>query len=271
MYAKFRTIRMKSTSVKIIALTIFISVSFTSCSNNKPLDVKQFYGIWVNYSLYTEMKASHSLFGSQHFIYDRVTLTLNDTSWLNGYSDGLDFTIGGITKNTIGFRNIGESNDLFTLVVLNDSTLEGQTPYGEEIMVFRKFNYAKDFPKCDYDEPFEYYLKRRYFRETKRIIISDNPNKSNEVSFPTSCKVKGFLNYTGYDIILGGTEGSPNGDIVSFNSADTKTVYFNFIISSDSIYLYNITTLNDINSNKICDSLDIDLVQGKLMYILVHK
>jgi hypothetical protein len=257
-----------------LLVPILVMMVSATCADQRLIQIKKYYGVWLDDSEYKEMLNSRSPFASREFLYHQALLTLGDTCWIHGYSDAMEYTPTMTTDSTIRLDCMGNPEYSFSLRILNDSTMICTTPnrFDTTKSIYRRFAFSDDFPPCDVQaDPFLYCISAKYFRGSKKVTPINNPGASFVIDFVTACKVQNFPKYTDYGIWAGGTEGSPKGDIIAFDSAGVVHGYFNFEISSDSIYLYNYAPPNSVSTTELCDSLDIDLVRGKLMYVLVPK
>ena len=257
--------------MKIFLLTI-LTFLFLGLESDKPLKLKDLYGTWINDSLYFEMLVSKSPHQSGKFIYDAEWLELSDSSVLHWYSDAAPFTSASLSKNILTLKCNYCSFTNLNINVLNDSTMFYTDPDRGEKVILKKFNkYTSDFKKSNNENPFYYFIKKKYFQGEKKLFQVENQSQTTTLNFSSSCEVQNFLDYSKYSLFAGGSEDTPDMDILILDSTKGKSFYFNYKLSSDSIYVYQLKFKNSKDFKSPCDTLDSELTKGKLLYILTEK
>ncbi len=260
--------------MKTVLLAIALLICFTHCSCSvKKLKGSDYYGIWVTDSLYNEIISSKSPYLSRHHIYNSIKLELNETSIIQGYDEALDNY--KIWNESISSFDLKREDSLYgcALTIINDSTMElKKDPFSEKKVILRKLpNQTNEFQENINENIFLHCIKFKYFKGEKILIFHEELDRHANIDFPSGFKVNGFFPFSEYRLILGGEEDTPPMDIIEFEQMNGTKNYFKFLISDDSIKIYQlIDKINPIN-DKICDSLRSDLVSGILVYTIFKK
>ena len=251
---------------QIILILILFNCTISFCFSFKPATIKSYFGIWVNDSLYYEMLLSNSPYRSRHFIYDQKSLEINDTSTLKYYNEALSYITEKFSEKSIYLRCIENKEYSIELKILNDSTISYLDPSSNKNIILKKFHYFTcDYPKCEFEYPFIYYTKLKFFNGKFKLMIERNENLM-FIAFPSACNVNGFFDFVKYRLLIGGSENLPEMDIIEFIKIDGSSKFYNYLIEYDSVKIYQFA------SNKcktISDTLNFDLQRGNKVCTLV--
>ncbi len=256
----------------------FIAViSILFCLSNctqpeKPINIKNYYGDWVNDSLINHMYSSKSPYLSRRYVYNSLRLELNDSTILQYFDEAIVAYRVNVSSNNTIILATDRPGDSSELKIINDTTMIlVNEPFSRKNITLRKFKYyTSDFKECFNENIFLHFIKNKYFRGKKDVISVQNQDQHFVIDFSSGCNVKGFFNFSNYGIFIGGMENTPGMDIIRFETADGIIQYFNYVIYSDSIKLYQFADKLNSSNNMISDSLSFGLVRGKLIYILAN-
>jgi len=254
--------------MKHTILIIFL-VSWTSPNSfsMKPISIKDYFGIWVNDSLYYEMRLSNSPYRSRHFIYNQTSLVINDTSTLHYYDEALSYVTERSSAKGIFLKCIENKEYSIELKILNDSTMTFEEPSTKKNIILKKINYFPcDYFKFGFEDPFLFYTKMKLSIGKMKLVQGRN-EKSKFVTFLSTSDVNGFFDFTKYKILIGGSEDLPEMDIIQFFKRDGSSKYYNYTIENDSVNIYQFAS----NENRaISDTLNFDLKRGNRICILIR-
>ncbi len=252
-------------------LVLVVLFAMATCSHSlAEQSVRHSYnGVWVDSAQYNEGYRTRSPFSSREFLWHQVVLQYNtDTSWLFGFSDGLEYLDSSMSGDTIILKCAENGGCLLRLLVLDDSTMSCGDCVMDSNLILRKL------PSVPHDrqDPLVWLFSERFFIGEKTISVPGKIIPRSKAVFRSDETVSGLAEWIGYGIGIGGSEGLPDCDILSVLTIDSKRLCYSYVVDADSILVYQIKRkgANDSEQTMPCDSLDIEDVPGRLLYIIAN-
>jgi hypothetical protein len=258
---------MRTAIVFILAgLTVLLSGSSPQTQRN---DWRSYMGVWVDSAQYNEMQRTRSPFASMKYMWNQVVLRLNkDTSWLQSFSEGVDYIEPYVSGDTIVLKCQGNEEYLLRLTIVNDNTLFCRACVFDSNIVLRRM--PSKMP--GEEDPLIWFFAQKYFVGSMNVSPASDPKRNSKIVFREDGSVGKYDNWRGYGISIAGCEGLPDFDIVGIIGKDNLRLCYHFVVRNDSILVYQIKRkgANDSQQTMPCGSLDIDDVPGRLLYIITN-